>query len=268
MYWFVFCKEDIILTSDHRIPTGDDCPVALEPWNTVHRLPELGGVECRCVAVDRPVEPGSTLCQMSLRASYDVLPAGEYQMAGKAREIIYWDFNTRYCGVCGSPMEKDSDISKRCTSCGKQVWPALATAIIVLVRRRVCDEAGATDAPSATYHDEALMVRAHNFRGDHYGLVAGFVETGESLEECLEREVMEETGIRVKNIRYFGSQPWPYPSGLMVGYFADYDGGEISLQKSELAAGGWFRRDNLPTIPGRVSLARRLIDKWLEADDV
>lgn len=247
MFWFVFCKDDIVLTAAGHVPSGGECPIRLEAWHTVHALPALDGEECRCVSIDAPCTQEG-FRQISLRASYDVLPERHYLMAGKAREIIYWDQTTRYCGCCGAPMQKDSDISKRCTGCGKQVWPALAVAIIVLVRRG----------------DEALMVRAHNFRGNHYGLVAGFVETGETLEECLVREVQEETGITVRNVRYFASQPWPYPSGLMVGFTADYESGEIRLQRSELADGGWFRKDNLPPIPGKVSLARRLIDSWLE----
>lgn len=255
MLWFVFCKDDIIITAAGDIPCGGTCPISLEPWHKVHRLPKLGVEECCCVSIDVPltdsVAQAKGLRQMGLRASYDVLPLNQYLMAGKAREILYWDSTTKFCGVCGGPMEKDSDISKKCTCCGKQVWPALATAIIVRITRWMED------------HEEVLMVRAHNFRGNHYGLVAGFVETGESLEECLVREVEEEVGIRVKNIRYFASQPWPYPSGLMVGFTAEYDGGEIALQRSELADGGWFRREDLPPIPGKMSLARRLIDDWL-----
>lgn len=269
MLWFVFCKDDIIITAAGRIPCGGDCPVSLEPWNTVHRLPRLGHEECCCVAIDKPLaDPSSSLRQMGLRASFDVLPLHEYLMAGKAREILYWDSTTKFCGVCGGPMEKDSDISKRCTCCGKQVWPALATAIIVRITRRISDEDGriilSRESSAVPTHEEVLMVRAHNFRGNHYGLVAGFVETGESLEECLVREVEEEVGIRVCNIRYFGSQPWPYPSGLMVGFTAEYAGGELNLQHSELAAGGWFRSDALPPIPGKMSLARKLIEAWLE----
>ena len=140
-----------------------------------------------------------------------------------------------------------TDISKRCEECGKEVWPSLATAIIVLVHRG----------------DEVLLVHARNFRGNFFGLVAGFVETGESLEEAVHREVMEETGLTITNLRYFGSQPWPYPSGLMVGFHADYVSGEIKLQKEELAAGQWFGRDNLPEIPEKLSIARKIIDDWL-----
>ena len=107
------------------------------------------------------------------------------------------------------------------------------------------------------------MVQSKNFRADYMGLVAGFVETGETLEQCVAREVMEETNIRIKNIRYYGSQPWPYPCGLMVGFVAEYEGGEMELQTSELNKGGWFGANNLPPVPGKVSLARRLIDAWL-----
>ena len=101
------------------------------------------------------------------------------------------------------------------------------------------------------------------FRGNFYGLVAGFVETGETLEEAVQREVLEETGIRIKNIRYFSSQPWPYPCGLMVGFNAEYDSGDIRLQSTELSAGAWFGKDNLPEIPEKLSIARQLIDNFL-----
>ena len=113
--------------------------------------------------------------------------------------------------------------------------------------------------------DEVLLVRAKNFRRDFFGLVAGFVETGETLEEAVAREALEETGVKITNIRYFASQPWPYPCGLMVGFNADYVSGEIHLQKSEIAKGGWFRRDNLPEIPEKLSIARMLLDDWLRS---
>ena len=112
--------------------------------------------------------------------------------------------------------------------------------------------------------DEVLLVHAKNFKGDFFGLVAGFVETGETLEEAVRREVMEETHLTIKNLTYFGSQPWPYPCGLMVGFMAEYESGDIHLQRSELSRGAWFRYDKLPQIPQKLSIARRIIDKWLE----
>lgn len=185
---------------------------------------------------------------VDLRESFHVLPERVYRQAGKASELLYFDLQHRYCGICGAPMEWASSISKRCTRCGEELWPKLNTAIIVLVRKG----------------EEALLVKAKNFRRDYYGLVAGFVETGESLEECVAREVMEETGLRVANIRYFASQPWPYPMGLMVGFQADYAGGDIVLRDGELRDAAFFTRDTIPAIPGKMSMARMLIDDWLD----
>lgn len=250
-YWFIFCCDELLLeeneTGGLTVPAAEEAPVPLEPWHTVHELPEVGGTPCRTVRIDAPVQ-GSGKRMVGLRASFDLLPEALYDMAGKAHEILYWDANTRFCGVCGAPMKLHTAISKRCTNCGKEVWPQLATAIIVAVHRG----------------DEILLVQSNKFKGDYLGLVAGFVETGETLEECLRREVMEETHVRVKNIKYFASQPWPYPCGLMVGFSAEYESGELRLQRSELNKGGWYRRDALPPVPGKVSLARRLIDAWID----
>ena len=188
---------------------------------------------------------------VDLRASYHRLTAEEYKQAGKAAELLYFDLHHRYCGLCGAPMQWNTAISKRCTACGDEIWPQLNTAIIVLVHRG----------------DEALLVKAKSFRRDFFGLVAGFVETGESLEECVAREVREETGLEIGNIRYFGSQPWPYPMGLMVGFHADYREGDIRLADGELSDAAFFSRDHLPTIPEKLSMARMLIDDWLSDGD-
>ena len=99
-----------------------------------------------------------------------------------------------------------------------------------------------------------------------HGLVAGFLEVGETLEQCVRREVMEETGLTIKNITYFGSQPWPYPSGIMIGFFADYESGTIKLQDDELSAGSFFSKENLPELPAKLSIARRMIDWWLAGE--
>ena len=251
-YYFVFCKDDLLLRQlpdgTFTIPCQEEPPTAVKPWT--HQMvvtPMADGTEVTAYRVDTPPNrPDLQPCP--LRQSYYKLPRDLYLKAGKCQELLYWDQNTKYCGVCGAPMRMDTDISKKCTECGKEVWPQLATAIIVLIHRA----------------EEVLLVRGKNFRTNFYGLVAGFVETGETLEEAVAREALEETGISIKNIRYFGSQPWPYPCGLMVGFHADYDGGEIHLQHSEIAKGGWFRRDNLPQIPEKLSIARMLLDDWID----
>ena len=253
--WFVFCKSDVLLhkTSEgtYDIPYSEQPPTEIKPWTTVHNITPLGDIPVKTYRIDAPVTDDSNFEMCGLRASYSKISHDLYLKAGKCAEILYWDMNTQFCGVCGSPMERSTDISKRCTNCGKEVWPQLATAVIVLIHKG----------------DEILLVHANNFRRDFFGLVAGFVETGETLEEAVRREVMEETGLKIKNLRYFASQPWPYPSGLMVGFNADYDEGDIHLQRSELSSGGWYRKDNLPHIPEKLSIARKLIDNWLETSE-
>ena len=250
-YYFVFCKGDIMLEKlpdgKYTIPCQELPPTDIKQWTNVMNVTPLGDIPVKTYRIDAPITDNPRFEMCGLRPSYYKLSPELYQKAGKCEELLYWDQNTKFCGVCGGQMKMHTDISKRCEECGKEVWPSLATAIIVLVHRG----------------DEVLLVHARNFRGNFFGLVAGFVETGESLEEAVHREVMEETGLTITNLRYFGSQPWPYPSGLMVGFHADYVSGEIQLQKEELAAGQWFTKDNLPEIPEKLSIARRIIDDWL-----
>lgn len=250
-YWFVFCKDAVMLEKcgdgTYTIPLTDEPPVAVKPWTHIMNITPLGSTEVKTFAVDSPISDDPRYEMCVLRASFYKLSPELYLKAGKCAELLYWDQNTRYCGVCGAPTRMSTDISKKCTNCGKEIWPQLATAVIVLIRRG----------------DELLLVRSKTIKGDYYGLVAGFVETGETLEEAVRREVMEETHLTIKNLRYWGSQPWPYPCGLMVGYTADYDDGDIHLQRSELTKGAWFKHDNLPAIPEELSIARRLIDDWL-----
>ena len=249
--WFVFRGQQLLLVRQtdgtYGVPLCEEPPTPVAADTRIHETGDRSAVGGDDVAVMTYEVPASYASDdfCALRASYYKLPSDIYLKAGKCAEILYWDRHTKYCGKCGGEMTADTAISKRCVRCGHTVWPQLATAIIVLVRRG----------------DEILLVHANNFRGNYYGLVAGFVETGETLEEAVEREVLEETGLHIKNIRYYGSQPWPYPCGLMIGFFADYDYGEIRLQQSELASGGWYRTDNLPQIPGKMSIARRMIDR-------
>lgn len=250
-YWFVFCKADLMLEKQedglYTIPLLEEPPVEVGNKSGIHNITPLSDTPVKTYCIENPVVDNPKYEMCGLRPSFHKLPLDLYLKAGKCEEILYWDTNTQYCGVCGGHMHMHTDISKKCDKCGKEVWPQLATAIIVLVHRG----------------DEVLLVHANNFKGNYYGLVAGFVETGETLEQAVMREVMEETGLTIKHLRYFGSQPWPYPCGLMVGFQAEYESGEIKLQRSELGAGGWYKRDNMPDIPDKLSIARKLIDHWL-----
>lgn len=252
-HWFIFHAADLVLErlndGTYAIPYDEEPPCEVSNDTTIHNIaPFNDGTEVKTFDINHPIEGNYKYEMCGLRTSYYKLSRDQYIKAGKCKEILYWDKTTQFCGTCGAPMELHTDISKQCTRCGKEVWPQLATAIIVLIHKG----------------DEVFLVHTKNNQSDYYGLVAGFVETGETLEEAVHREVMEETNLRIKNLEYFGSQQWPYPCGLMVGFTADYDSGKVALQESEISSGGWYGKGNLPTIPERLSIARELIDTWLD----
>lgn len=253
-YYFVFYGGDLLLERNddgtYTIPHGETPPTETGEQTETLDVACQDGTIAKTYRLTKPIGNSNRYELCALRQSYYKLTYELYLKAGKCEELLYWNSHNRYCGICGSKMEMHTAISKKCVKCGNEVWPQLSTAIIVLVHR----------------DNDVLLVHAKNFRGSFFGLVAGFVETGETLEEAVHREVMEETGIRIKNIRYFGSQPWPYPCGLMVGFNADYDEGTLKLQHSELSAGAWFNKNDLPEIPEKLSIARKLIDAWLQEE--
>lgn len=183
---------------------------------------------------------------VDLRRATTLLDADEARQVVRTAELQHFHAMNRFCGACGAPMEPASDISLRCSGCGREVWPAVAPAVLVLILRG----------------DKALLVHAGTFKRPFFGLVAGFVETAESLEECVRREVCEETALEIANVRYFGSQSWPFPSQLMIGFVADYAAGEVQFADGELSAGGFFGRDELPMLPLPGSLALTMINAW------
>ena len=251
-YWFVFIGNSLLLQHDaegYHVPCSAEPPVPIKEWTHCQELPMMEGIPCMAYSLNTPPNEMKGMETIGLRESWNVLPHAFYQLAGKASELLYWDSNTRYCGVCGGPMKRTTIISKQCTHCGKEVWPQVSPAIIVRIRK----------------DDKILLVHAKNFRRrEMFGLVAGFVETGETLEDCVKREVKEEVGLTITNIQYFGSQPWPYPCGIMIGFTADYVSGEIHLQEEELSGAGWFDHEHLPQIPDKMSIARKLIDNYID----
>lgn len=193
-----------------------------------------------------PPPPGSRL--LGLRPGLGVLEPDEARLAGRARQLLEWRQTHRFCGRCGTPTELGPrGSSLRCPSCGLDHFPRVAPAVIVLVHDG----------------DRALLGRHPRLPDGMYSTLAGFVEPGESAEETVHREIMEEAGVRVTDLRYRTSQPWPFPHSLMIGYLARYAGGELRMEEEELEDLAWFHRDDLPRIPPPVTIARRLIDAWL-----
>ena len=183
-----------------------------------------------------------------LRRLFPRLDEPLFWIACQAVQIVAWDRDHQICGRCGTATEDHpNERSKRCPSCRLAHYPRLAPAVIVLVERG----------------DQALLGRSPHFPPGMFSTLAGFVEPGESLEQTIAREIEEEVGVRVDNVRYFGSQPWPFPNSLMIGFRADYAGGELAVDPEELEDAAWFHVDDLPRLPSEISIARALIDAWI-----
>jgi NAD+ diphosphatase len=211
-------------------------------------------VDCYAVDLDSAAEPPQGLAFEGLRALYGRLSEDKYAIAGRAVQILLWDKTHRFCGRCGTAtVNAPTERAKLCPQCGLLSFPRLSPAVIMLIRRG---------------EDEFLLARNRAFAEGFFSVLAGFVEPGESLEEAVAREVHEEVNLEIRDIQYFGSQPWPFPHSLMIGFTANYASGEIRPQADEIAEAHWYsRRGELPRLPGKLSIARRLIDAFLGQRD-
>lgn len=251
-WWFAFKGDQLLVyaeSSGVRVPYllnfADLGLTALRQ----HYLGQLNHHPCYAAELPDGTVPPEGMVFEGLRQIYGRLDEDLFWIATRAVQIVDWDRAHQFCGRCGVLLEtKAAERAKACPKCGLLHFPRLAPAIIVLVERG----------------QELLLARSHRFASGMYSVLAGFVEPGETLEEAVVREVREEVGLGIKDIRYFGSQPWPFPHSLMIGFTATYESGEISLEDPEIEDAGWFTPDNLPTLPGKISIARKLIDWFLE----
>jgi NAD+ diphosphatase len=243
------------LAAQHQPAPGEATPDNVpEPApGARHMLGSLG--ERPCIAIDATGLPAPAGHEwIDLRTLYGSIDDELWSIAARAVQIVEWDRTHRFCGRCGTLTQPDPrERMRNCPRCGLASYPRVSPAIITLVTR------GEND-------DEALLAWSRRRRTPHYSTLAGFVEPGETLEEALHREVREETGVEVTDIRYFGSQSWPFPHQLMVGYRARYAGGEIVVQDQELRDARWFSPAEVETVTasrGSFSIAGRLIDGWI-----
>jgi NAD+ diphosphatase len=259
-YWFFFQNDRLAVRSAANAVEIPCVPDPGELGLAPTRRQFLGYVEqegrriaCFSAELDAELALGEGWTVDNLRQLYASLGDAWFQLAGRAVQILDWDRNHQFCGRCGAPMAPvPNERAKRCTVCGLSNYPRLSPAMIIAVTREIEGE------------KRLLLARNHRFPAGRYSVLAGFVEPGESLEECALREVKEEVGIDIDNIRYFGSQPWPFPNSLMLGFTAGYAGGDLQLEDAEIAEAGWFSAGNLPNLPQRPSIARRLIDAFVE----
>lgn len=245
--WFAFVGNKLLVVEGTTVQLPQLVhltEIGLNPVRTQF-LGRLDNQPCYSAELpkDAPIPAGMDL--RGLRELYGSLDEDLFVLSGRAIQIMEWDRTHQYCGHCATPtMQLENDRAKRCPNCGLVNYPRLSPAMIVLVSQ----------------DDLLLLARAPRFPTGMYGLIAGFVEPGESLEQTVVREVREEVGIEVKDIRYFGSQPWPFPNSLMIGFTATYASGEITIDPHELEDAAWFPKHNLPKLPPPVSIARKLID--------
>ena len=251
--WFAFRAERLLVRLE-----GD--AAALPDWSELvalgateeraHYLGRRGDEDCYAIELEEETEAPTGMAFEGLRALYGRLVDPHFAVAGRASQIVEWDRTHRYCGRCGEPtVLAPNDRAKHCPRCGLLSFPRVSPAVIMRIDRG----------------EQILLARNAAFSGPFFSVLAGFVEPGESLEEAVVREVAEEVGLRIHALRYFGSQPWPFPHQLMIGFTAHYAGGEIRINPEELAEAGWYSRDNLPQLPSKMSISRRLIDAWIEA---
>ena len=222
-----------------------------EDWPR-HFLGMLDGEACWGVDVPAPDDP-SDGAATDLYSYFGRASETEWLGAGRAVQLGEWSRTHRFCGRCSTPTEPSvSDRSLRCPACGLLAYPRLAPAMITLVTK---------GAPGPG--QQVLLARGVQFRMPMYSCLAGFVEPGESLESAVQREVREEVGIEIADVEYRGSQPWPFPHSLMIGFRARWTHGEINPDPTEIVDAQWYTRDTLPPIPPPISIARRLIDEWI-----
>lgn len=228
---FVFRGRDVLLGATD-VPDG--CTLVFED--------SVSGAVGALAGEDFEEPEGSEWMQM--REYFAAREGSDAALAARMKGLAGWLADNAFCGRCGGPLEPHPvETALYCPKCGKLLFPRISPCIIAVIERG----------------DEMLLLR-HRLRNQTiFACLAGFVETGESLEESLRREVREETGLEIRNIRYAGSQGWPFPDQLMVGFYADYASGEVRIQESEILEAGWFRRDALPPSPNRGSISYKLI---------
>ncbi len=251
--WFIFSGHKLLVRiNDNKmdIPFLDRGPedLGVQPVRA-HYLGTLNGESCYAAEVPETSNTPAGMQFQGLRSLFDSLDDAFYRVAVVAIQVVDWDRLHQFCGRCGEKTHyKEGVRAKECARCGSVSFPRLSPAVIVAVQKG----------------NKLLLARASRFPVQFYSVLAGFVEPGETLEEAVMREVKEEVGIDISNVRYFGSQPWPFPDSLMIGFTAEYAGGEVSIDGTEIIAAGWFDADALPMLPGKISIARKLIDAFVQ----
>jgi NAD+ diphosphatase len=249
-HWVIVQDQGLIVSTDHHelaLPCGE-CPSGLEGLSAPLWLGTLRGTPCWVSSLPREGKVPAGFHRETLVPMQGTrLPDDLLSLGGMAMQALWWESTSGHCPRCGERTERiANEWGKHCPRCKYEHYPHLHPAVITLVHDG----------------DRVLLARKSIWAPGRYALIAGFVDNGECLEGAVRREVKEEVGIEVKNIRYVGSQNWPFPSQLMVGFVAEYAGGEVLIDPEELEDARWFPRDGLPNGPSRHSIAGFIIEHY------
>ena len=248
--YFIFYNDELLVKSKNnkvRIPVIKELE-NLE-LNNIQYIGSLNGKNFFCGEMSEVVILPSSMYFSNLKSLADHLSEEMFWIGGRAIQIVNWNNNHIYCGRCGTITQNvDGERAKKCPKCGLSNYPRISPAIIVAVINE----------------DKLLLAHNTQFPKDLYSVVSGFVEVGETFEECVVREVHEETGITVKNIKYFGNQPWPFPNSIMIGFTAEYASGEIQVDGDEISHANWYRSTEMPLTPNGLSIANKLVSWFIK----
>lgn len=243
--------ELLLLKKNNELPFAEEIKPLAPHFLRRFELGTLNNLDYFCAEIDHGIVIPEAFNVLSLRPALSLLNDNVYRIAVKAYSVIRWDKNHQFCSRCGGrTVYKGAGFERSCMFCHLSFFPRISPSIIVLIKKA----------------DHLLMARSPHFLPGVYGLIAGFVDAGESIEEAVHREVKEEIGIKVKNLNYFGSQQWPFPDSLMIALTADYCSGDITINSDEIEEAGWYKYDNLPGRPqSSISIASKLIDSFINS---
>ncbi len=247
--WLIFHRNQLLVDKSATIPNWATIQNSIVQVAHQHYLGIQAGQHCFTVELSLIQNIPYDLQFYPLRDLLVDLSDEQFTLASMAIQIINWDKNHQYCGRCGAVMQLNkTERAKHCPKCRLVNYPRISPAMIVIV----------------THGEKVLLSRSPRFRPGVYSVQAGFVEVGETVEQTVERELMEEVGIKVKNIRYFASQPWPFPNSLMLAFTAEYESGELSINHDELEDGGWYHFSQLPELPTQKSIAWKMLQAFIK----
>lgn len=249
--FFIFLGDNLLIQQDgDQLTLPGEIPEPLRDNITYHRFLNSNTDLYPSLVVD--LNQDTTLVDatfISLRSLYPHIADKQLTQAGRALQVLRWNRDHQYCSRCGQKVsESSTELAKVCKSCGLVSYPRISPAVIMTI----------IDG------DRILLARNKHFSAGKYSPLAGFVEAGETMEQAVRREILEEVNLKVDNITYFGSQPWPFPHSMMVGFTTRYNGGLLQIDNDEIVDAQWFTRDRLPPIlPPKSSIARKLVDHFL-----